>query len=127
MYCLDTNIILDIFRGDNRLKSKIDAIAYSDIFISTITLCELYKGAFAHHDFEKKVKEVDDFVSSFAMAPMDENSCKEFGKMYTQLKKEGTLIPEFDMMIASIVKVNSFILVTRDKHFKKCPIKVEVW
>jgi len=38
------------------------------------------------------------------------------------------MIPESDLMIASIAKNNSLILVTRDKkHFDNLGIKVEQW
>lgn len=128
MYCLDTNIILDIFKGDNTLKNKIGTVVGLDIFITPITLCELYKGAFAYHDSEKRIKEVDEFINSFQLIPFDEHSCKEFGNMYARLKKTGILIPEFDILIASLVKVNNLILVTRDKkHFEHLGIRVEVW
>ncbi|MBS3080274.1 type II toxin-antitoxin system VapC family toxin [Candidatus Pacearchaeota archaeon] len=128
MYCLDTYIILDIFKGDDALKTKIEKINDAVIFISVITLCELYKGAFAYHDPENKVKEVDEFINSFNLTIMDENSCREFGKGYSKLKKLGKLIPEFDLILASIVKTNNLVLITKDKkHFENLGIKVEVW
>src|SRR3989338_5953023 len=103
MYCLDTYIILDIFKGDDALKTKIEKINDAVIFISVITLCELYKGAFAYHDPENKVKEVDEFINSFNLTIMDENSCREFGKGYSKLKKLGKLIPKFSKCFLSLV------------------------
>jgi len=129
-YCLDTNIIIDIFRGDIGLKSKLEKIKLNkdEVFITPITLCELYRGAFLHHDSSKKLEDIDVFVSFFEILEFDINSCKEFGKEYARLKKRGKTTNEFDLMIISIAKVNNLVLVTRDKkHFKNMGIKVEVW
>jgi len=45
-YCLDTNIIADIFRGNSIIKLNFEKIQNDTLFITPIVLCELYKGAF---------------------------------------------------------------------------------
>lgn len=130
MYCIDSNIAIDIFRGDKILAKKLDAAMNSDrpICLTHITACELFKGAFLHFNFEKKLEEVNEFVSSFDAINLSLESCKEFGRMYKKLKEAGRLIPEFDIMIAAIVKSKNLILITRDKtHFENTGIKVEEW
>ena len=128
MYCFDTNIIIDIFRGDEDLKSRLEGLKDLEIFITPITLCELYKGAYLFHDATEKVKAVDDFLSLFKVLDFDENCCKEFGKEYSRLKKLGKMTSEFDLMIASIAKTNDLILITRNKKdFDNINLKTEVW
>ena len=115
MYCLDTNIVIDIFRGDEKLKDKINDIRGSEnIFISSITLCELYKGAFSFFKPEEKIKDID-------------NLCKEYGKIHSGLKKRGNLFNDFDLIIAAIVKSNDLTLITRDNHFNNIDINMEIW
>lgn len=128
MYCLDTNIIIDILKGDEKLKDKIINLQLNEIYITTITLCELYKGAFLFHDPDRKVKDVEEFVNSFLLISLDEKSCKEFGKIYLKLKNSGKVISEFDIIIASIVKTNNLTLITKDKHFQNIDeLKIEIW
>ncbi len=127
MYCIDTNIIIDILRGDEKLALKLQDLSKFKICISFISLCELYKGAYAYHDSVIKISDVKNFVSSFDLLNFDETSCEEFGKMYFELKKAGKRIKEFDLLIASVVKVNNLILITRDKDFKKININSEFW
>src|SRR3989344_4356243 len=105
MYCVDTNIIVDIMRGDTALAIKIDEMTSSGVnfLITPITLCELYRGAFLHINPDKKLQEVESVIANFQSL-------------------------DFDLMIASLVKSNNLILVTRDKkHFKDFDIQVEVW
>jgi predicted nucleic acid-binding protein len=127
MYCLETSVIIDILRGDDSLKDKIAGVDPEEIVITTITLCELYKGAYAYYDSDKKIRDVDEFIENFEVVGIDENSSREFGKIYSKLKKEGKLINDFDMMIAAIVKTNDLILVTRDNDFNDLGIGVERW
>ena len=130
MYCLDTNIIVDIFRGDEGLRGKVSKVVDSgaEIFISSISLCELFKGAFAHSKKDEKINQIRSFISNCNLIDLNIDSCEEFGKSYYNLDRMGKKVPEFDLMIASIVKANGLILVTRDKkHFENLGIKIEVW
>ncbi len=129
MYCIDTNIIIDILRGDGELGLKIDNICSSGtaVFITPITLCELYRGAYGHFNPDEKIREIESFVSNFDFLDFNEESCREFGKLHFRLKKKGKIPSDFDLMIASIVNVNNLILITRDKDFKKININSEFW
>src|SRR3989338_1463137 len=110
MYCLDTNIIIDIFRGDENLKARIEKIvnASQDIYITYITLCELYKGAYSHVNSDIKIKEINDFIFSFGVLDFSLESCNLFGDIFTKLQKRGKTPQEPDLMIASIVKTYDF-------------------
>ena len=128
MYCLDTSVIIDILRGDNNIKFKVAELSNKgEIFLTPITLCELYKGAYSFHNQDEKIKDVEKFISFFQILNFDKFSCREFGKFYAKLKKSGVIICDFDLIIASIVKVNDLILITRDKHFKNLDIRTEIW
>ena len=130
MYCFDTNIIVSILRGDKDLKLKLEKLmeTMEEIFITPITLCELYKGAYLHHNPTAKVNEVNNYITWFSLLDFNGESSKEFGKEYARLSRLGKLTSEFDLMIACISKVNGLILVTRDKkHFDNIDVKLEVW
>jgi predicted nucleic acid-binding protein len=123
MYCLDTNVIIDIFRGDEKIISKIEKYWNEKIFITSITLCELYKGVYGHKKIEEKLKILEDFLTNIEIICEDNTSCKEFGKIYQKLRNKGIKVGDFDILIASIIKSNNLTLITRDKDFKKIDIK----
>lgn len=129
MYCFDTNIIIDILRGDVSLGSKLEKMkGISDVFITTISLCELYRGAYGHSNREEKIRLLNQLVSNFNLLSLEQESCEEFGRSYKILEEKGSTTKDFDLMIASIVKSNGFVLVTRDrKHFENLGVKIEVW
>lgn len=111
------------------MKSKVDEMASMfDVFITSMTLCELYKGAYLHVNSCKQAEEVESCVSFFEVIDLDVSSYKEFGKMFAKLQKEGKMTNEFELMIASIAKTNGLTLVTRDKkHFENTGVELEVW
>ncbi len=129
MHCLDTNIIIDFLRGNEQIIKKVNDLSNNiEIFVTPITVCEIYKGIFLHNKIEEELEIFEKMLHQLNNIEFNNDVCKEFGKIYSQLKKAGTLIPEFDMMIASFVKVNNLTLITRDKkHFEDVGIKVEVW
>jgi len=129
MYCLDTNIVIDIFRGDEKLREKVNEIGESeDIFISFITLCELYKGAYLSKEAEKSLNEINTFLLYFDSLDLTRDACEIFGKEYSRLQKLGKNTEELDLIIASIAKANNLTLITRDqKHFENINIKKEIW
>lgn len=129
MYCLDTSIIINFLRGDNFIIGKVKELTeIGDIYITPITLCELFKGIYLSSKSKQELEILDSFISSVFLLDFDKESCKEFGKEHAILKKIGKVTNEFDLMIACIAKKNNLILVTQDKkHFKDMGVKVEVW
>lgn len=131
MYCFDTNIVIDMFRGDRALKARIEAVQHLgvEVSVTTLTLCELFKGAYAAQRQEDALKLVRGFVETVRILEQTSAGCEFFGKDYAALKKSGKLTQEIDLMIGCIAKSNGKILVTRnDKHFKNIPdIRIEKW
>ncbi|MBI4016313.1 MAG: type II toxin-antitoxin system VapC family toxin [Candidatus Aenigmarchaeota archaeon] len=120
MYCLDSNIIIDMFRGDNKLKEKINS--FEHYCITPIVLCELFKGAYLAEKQEKALKLVEEFVHSTELLEFSGHACKIFGHNYSYLKKKGKQTQERDLMIASIAMANNAMIVTRNiKDFENIP------
>lgn len=129
-YCIDSNISVDIFRGDKKLSNRLSSLLGTGkrVVVTSVTLCELFKGAFLYHSSEGKALEILRFIDNFEVINMNIESCEEFGRMYKKMKVSGKMIPEFDLMIASIVKANNLTLITRDKkHFMGTGINLEIW
>lgn len=129
MYCLDTNIVIDIFHGDEDLKLKLQKVMDSaEIFITPLSLCELYKGVYLFPNPEKELMDLNQFISSFDLLDFTSEACQIFGKEYAHLKKIGKMTQESDLMIAAIAKAHELIVVTRNKkHFENIDVKLEVW
>ncbi|MFA5855830.1 MAG: type II toxin-antitoxin system VapC family toxin [Candidatus Pacearchaeota archaeon] len=129
MYCLDTNIIVNYLRGDKQTIFKINELNEDcELFVTPLTLCELYRGAYLSKDSEIKVRLIKEFIGSFVLLEFNEKVSLEYGKEYSRLKKLGKITENIDLMIACFAKTNNLILVTRNKkHFENIGIKIESW
>ena len=45
-------------------------------------------------------------------------ACEEASNIFSELKKSGKMISEFDILIAAISKMDNQAILTRDQHFK---------
>ncbi len=131
LYCLDTNIIIDIFRGDEELKNKIENLMrdHVDFCINPIILCELLKGANLSKNKVSSMQLIQEFLYSVEVLDFTENACRIFGEKYAELARSGKLTQEIDLMIASIALAHESVLITRNvDHFKNIKdLKIITW
>lgn len=131
MFCLDTDMIVAFLRDDAAAIKKLKQLQMSgtDIAVTTVTLSELYKGAFLSVKRDAGIAFVNEFLEGIALLTQNKLSCLLFGQDYALLKNKGLLTGEMDLMIASICKAHDCVLVTRNiKDFKNIPeLMIEKW
>lgn len=129
-YLLDTDIII-YWLNDAvpNIRNKINTIANDEIYISSITVAELYFGAYYSSQVIKNIELLNEFSSELNILNLDTECGKIFGKIKADLKKEGKIINDSDLFIASIAISNKVRLVTNnDKHFKRIEeLHIENW
>jgi len=110
---LDTNILIEILKGNDKTISKVEALE-AKLSISSITAMELYYGALNKTELGKLEK----FVSLFNIIELNENISKKATILVKRYAKSHTLnIP--DSLIASTALVLNAKLVTYNtKDFK---------
>lgn len=127
-YLLDTNICIFFFKGRYNIDEKLQEVGLNNCFISVITLAELKFGSENSADPAKHRKVVEEFESKIQILPLI-NSLEDYAKEKARLRKLGTPIDEFDLLIGSTAKSNNLIVVTNNtKHFNRISgIKIEDW
>jgi tRNA(fMet)-specific endonuclease VapC len=129
MFCLDTDIIISIFRGDIELKKKISTIKQDDVAFTVITLCELFRGAYKSKDKDHNLLLIYDSLKNYKLLSLGIKGAEIFGADFNELEKEGKQTQLLDLLISSTSKQEDAILVTRNKkHFENIPdLKIEEW
>lgn len=131
MVVLDTDILVAFLRSNDEAANKIKSYydSESPVLTTSVTLFELFRGAYATHNPEKKVTDVELLIEDLDILHLDTKSSKIVGKIYNELKREGKLIDILDMFIAGITISNNETIVTRNiKHFSKVlNLKIEKW
>ncbi|AEJ18277.1 type II toxin-antitoxin system tRNA(fMet)-specific endonuclease VapC [Gracilinema caldarium] len=130
MYLLDTNIC--IFIKNKKPKQVLDhlhQVINQNLYISSITVAELYFGVFNSQNIEKNHISLVEFLAPFKILDFDDEDAKEFGRIRSKLKKEGKLIGPYDMQIAAQAIAKKLILVTNNTNefIRVDGIKIEDW
>jgi len=110
------------------LKSKFKEADPDNCFISEITLAELKFGVENSVNKEKNQKVLDNFLSGVRVLPIFH--CLDFyAKEKVRLRKAGTPIDDFDLLIGATAITHNLIMVTNNiKDFKKINgIQIEDW
>lgn len=118
-YLLDTNIVIDIFHGDQLVLDRLALIR--NIFVPSIVIGELYFGAFKSGRIKENVVRINEFALKSEILNCDQHTGKIYGEAKTGLKSIGRPIPENDIWIASIALQYKLILLTQDSHFSYVP------
>jgi len=128
-FLLDTDICIYWLKGRQSVKEKLLAAGWDQVAISVITQAELYYGAYNSNRVKQNLKRADDFINQFPLLALGEITLKRFGELKAQLRQSGQLLPDFDLLIASVALVENRILVTNNtRHYQRIPdLQLENW
>ena len=118
---LDTNICIYIIKNKPQsLREKFREFDVGDLCISSITVSELYYGAYKSLYVDKNILALEHFLRPFDILEYDLNASIQYGKIRATLEKSGKVIGGLDMMIAAHALSNKMTLVTNNiKEFKR--------
>ena len=117
-FVLDTSILIEIENNNKEIIQKIEQLCPpSNIFITFFSYCEFYFGIIEKS--EKNKSKALERLSEYKLINTTEKSAITFCEILHDLKKRGEMIPEFDILIASLVIDNNLTLITSDNDFKK--------
>jgi len=120
IYCLDTDILIEFFRGNEKIVRKITSLADEDgIALTWFSFYEFFKGIYVSQKPDEEFF-LKNLLATCLVLDSSFESSKIGGEIYASLKKEGKLINDADILIASIVKAHQAILVTNNtSHFSR--------
>lgn len=129
IYCLDTDILIEYFRGSEAIRRRIESLKGEDrVALIWLTIYEFFKGIFLSGKLEE-----EGFLQSLArtcvILEASYEAARIGGEIYAKLKKKGELLNDADILIASIAKAHDAVLVTNnEEHFARVEgLKIENW
>ena len=128
-YLLDTDTCIYWLKGDENIENKVLKAGLSKIFISFVTLSELYYGAYKSGKVEQNLDNIGILKNKLNLLDSNASICDVFGKLKAMLEKDGKIIDDADLFIAACALNDKTTLVTNnEKHFKRIKgLKVENW
>jgi predicted nucleic acid-binding protein len=120
IYILDSDILIYFLKGKKEVIEQIISLPNNELHITIINYTELLYGIYNSNKITQNKEKILPFLDNFKILQFDKNSAKVFAKLKSKLKKEGNIIADMDLMIASITIANKATLFTNNmKHFKR--------
>jgi tRNA(fMet)-specific endonuclease VapC len=100
-YLVDTDWIIHALHGREKEVTKLLELKNEGLAISVISLAELYEGVYGSADPVSNEKVLEDFLTGVTVLEINEGISNKFGEQRAKLRKQGKLIGDFDLLIAS--------------------------
>ncbi len=128
-YLLDTDTLIFWLKGNQHIENKACLFGLDNLRYSIISYAELYFGAYNSQHIERNLQTMEVVKQKLQLVEFNEKSAQIFGKIKANLKQQGNIILDADIMIASIALSHELILVTNNsKHFNRIPnLQLENW
>ena len=129
-YLLDTNICIFLIKSRSQaLFDKVAAHRPGEIGISSITLAELEYGVSKSAFPERNREALRMFTIPLEIAPFDDDSAEQYGRIRCNLEAAGTPIGVLDTQIAAQgMALNAVVVTNNTREFAKVGgLRVEDW
>ena len=128
-YILDTDICIYWLKGNKRIEKKILAAGLQNIFITIITECELFYGAYKSAMIEKNLEVLKELRDKVKTIQTSADVGSLYGRIKAELEEKGQALDDADLLIACIAMASKGTLVTNNtSHFKRISgLQVENW
>ncbi len=118
---IDTNRYRDFCEG---IGEALEVIRRAEtIFLPFITLSELRAGFASSNRGPQNDRVLTRFINKPRVKLLfpDENTTRQYGYLYKQLRAQATPIPANDLWIAALAVQHDLFIFSRDEHFAHLP------
>lgn len=118
---LDTNIITAFLKKDLRVVKRVsDYLEFFDrLTINIISYYEILRGL-KDLGNEEKLRRFEEFIQENELVSITKETVEKAAEIYAYLKKDGNLIEDADILMASIAIVEGLVLITDNiSHFRR--------
>jgi tRNA(fMet)-specific endonuclease VapC len=118
---LDTNRLTDLFRGDAELADRLGEC--DEVWIPLIVLAEIKAGFYGGSEQHRNEVLLRSFLAKPTVGVLlpARETAEHYVRLFVQLKRGGTPIPDNDLWIAALVLEHDLQLISRDQHFERVP------
>ena len=118
---LDVNRLTDLFRGDAELADQLGQC--DEVWLPLIVLAEMKAGFLGGSQQSRNEAILRAFLAEPTVGILlpARETAEHYARLFVQLKRAGTPIPDNELWIAALVLEHDLQLITRDEHFEQVP------
>lgn len=128
-YILDTDTCIYWLNGDRQVEKKILSAGFENVFVTVITECELFYGAYKSSKVDRNLEVLRALREKVKTIHTTKDIAPLYGRTKAELERIGQVLDDADLLIASLVLANRGVLVTNNTdHFNRVTgLRVENW
>src|SRR5438105_138401 len=120
MYLLDTDWLIEAIAARQRTVAIVEKLADAGLAISSISLAELYEGAFYSPNPQASLDTFRRLLRGYRLLLPDGPIMERFAELRAFLRRRGQLIEDFDLLIAATALHHNLTLLTYNRrHFER--------
>lgn len=128
-YAIDSDILIYYLKNHPKVVERFVDTNLDELSTTIINYTELLFGAYKSAKSVENLKAIRHFLDSLNIVQFDKQAAEIFAHTKAQLQKEGNIIADMDLLIASICLASNLTLVTNNtRHFEKIvDLPLENW
>jgi len=129
VYLLDTDTLIYSLKGEPAVLGNFKKHAAEPKAVSVITYGKLVFGAQSSHKITENLAKVYRLKEIFPLVDVTPAIMDIFGALKAELRKNGTLVDDFDLLVGATALTIGYCVVTNnERHYAKIPgLKVVSW
>jgi len=114
MFVLDTNTVIDYFKGRGKVAERLLAVPPREIALPAIVAYEVWVGVLGSQNAKRRQSQYEQFLSVIEVIPFDSAISRRAAELRHTLERRGASIGPLDMLIAGTALACGAALVTRN-------------
>ena len=114
MFVLDTNTVIDYFRGRGNVADRLLAVAPQEIALPAVVTYELWVGVLGSANPKRREAQFEQFLSCVTVLPFDSATSRRAAEVRYALERRGESVGPLDTLIAATALACAGTLVTRN-------------
>ena len=119
-FLIDTDWTIDYLNGAQYVRDRLNDLGISDLGISVVSVAELYEGVLYSRNIEEDHAALNLFLENEVIViGVDMEICRIFGRERGKLRRQGQIMGDMDLLIASTcLRHNLTLLSNNRRHFE---------
>ena len=114
MFVLDTNTVIDYFKGRGNVAERLLAVPPREIALPAIVAYEVWVGVLGSQNAKRRQSQYEQFLSVIEVIPFDSAISRRTAELRHVLERRGESIGPLDTLIAGMALACGATLVTRN-------------
>jgi tRNA(fMet)-specific endonuclease VapC len=121
-HLVDSDVLFDAVNGRSSALDALELIGPHDMNVSVISIGEFLDGIVLSPNYSRRHTEFNRFLLPFQILDVDHGIMTRFASVRAELRREGRMVADFDIVIACTAMERGLALLSRNrKHFERIP------